>query len=58
MRPSGMKQVSNLAFKDAGKAFLGSAIAVVLALFLPMFVTPVAQDATDDVSAIEESVEP
>jgi len=34
------KKVSNLIFRDAGKAFFGSAIAVTLALFLPMFVKP------------------
>lgn len=37
------KKVSNLIFKDAGKAFLGSALAVILALFLPMFIKPVAE---------------
>jgi phosphate/sulfate permease len=36
------KKVSNLIFRDAGKAFFGSAIAVVLALFLPLFIEPVA----------------
>ena len=51
-------KVSNLIFRDAGKAFFGSAIAVVLALFLPMFVTPVAEDAAAEVPAIEKSIEP
>jgi len=37
--------VSNLIFKDAGKAFFGSVVAVSLALFLPLFVHSVADDA-------------
>ena len=43
LRHRSKKKVSNLIFKDAGKAFFGSAIAVVLALFLPMFIKPVAE---------------
>ncbi|HKK18274.1 MAG TPA: hypothetical protein VJ952_06285 [Opitutales bacterium] len=41
------KKVSNLIFRDAGKAFFGSAIAVTLALFLPMFVKPIAERLDD-----------
>ncbi len=37
-------KVSNLIFRDAGKAFFGSAIAVVLALFLPNFIEPIATE--------------
>lgn len=37
-------KVSNLIFRDAGKAFFGSAIAVVLALFLPNFIEPIAAE--------------
>ncbi len=37
-------KVSNLIFRDAGKAFFGSAIAVVLALFLPTFIEPIAAE--------------
>jgi hypothetical protein len=42
------KKVSNLIFRDAGKAFFGSAIAVTLALFLPMFVKPLVQSGSDE----------
>ena len=41
-------KVSNLIFRDAGKAFLGSALAVILALFLPMLITPVAAKVNED----------
>lgn len=37
------KKVANLVFADAGKAFIGSVIAVSLALVLPIFVKPVAE---------------
>lgn len=51
-------KVSNLIFRDAGKAFLGSAIAVVLALFLPTFIKPVVQERLDnEAAAIVETVE-
>lgn len=43
LRHRSKKKVSNLIFKDAGKAFFGSAIAVVLALFLPLFIKPVTE---------------
>jgi phosphate/sulfate permease len=59
------KKVSNLIFRDAGKAFFGSAIAVVLALFLPMFIKPVAEariaaeaEAAAEVEAVEEAAPP
>jgi len=51
------KKVSNLIFRDAGKAFFGSAIAVVLALFLPTFIKPVVQERLDNEAAAIESVE-
>lgn len=44
LRHRSKKKVSNLVFKDAGKAFLGSVIAVMLALFLPMFIKPVVEE--------------
>jgi hypothetical protein len=51
-------KVSNLIFRDAGKAFFGSAIAVVLALFLPTFIKPVVQERLDnEAAAIVETVE-
>ncbi len=59
------KKVSSLVFGDAGKAFIGSVIAVMLALFLPMFVKPVAtmidakaaESAAAEVQDIGEDVE-
>jgi phosphate/sulfate permease len=51
-------KASNLIFRDAGKAFFGSAIAVVLALFLPMFVKPVAAEPLEkEAEAVVEEVE-
>lgn len=51
-------KVSNLIFRDAGKAFLGSAIAVILALFLPTFIKPVVQERLDnEAAAIVETVD-
>lgn len=43
LRHRNKQHVSGLIFKDAGKAFVGSAIAVVLALFLPIFIKPVVE---------------
>lgn len=43
LRHRSRKKVTNLIFKDAGKAFFGSVVAVVLALFLPMFIKPVTE---------------
>lgn len=54
------KKVSNMIFRDAGKAFLGSSIAVVLALFLPTFIRPIAQarlDSEAEAAAQIESVD-
>jgi len=52
------KKVSNLIFRDAGKAFFGSAIAVVLALFLPTFIKPIAAERLEAEAATGiESVE-
>lgn len=51
-------KVSNLIFRDAGKAFFGSAIAMVLALFLPTFIEPVAKARLDAEAAAQiETVE-
>ena len=36
LRHRGKKKVNNLVFSDAGKAFFGSAVAIVLAMFLPL----------------------
>lgn len=54
------KKVFNMIFKDAGKAFFGSVIAVVLALFLPYLIEPVAEarieaEAAAEVQALEAS---
>ena len=35
------KELSQTIYRDAGKAFLGSVVAIGLALLLPIFVTPV-----------------
>lgn len=48
-------KVSNLIFRDAGKAFFGSAIAVVLALFLPHFIKPITQERLDAAAAAAEA---
>lgn len=53
LRHRSKKLVSTLIFKDAGKAFAGSAIAVVLALFLPLMIKPVNQ-AIHDEAQVEE----
>jgi hypothetical protein len=52
------KKVSNLIFRDAGKAFFGSAIAVMLALFLPTFIKPVVEQRLEsEAAALVETVE-
>ena len=38
-------------FRDAGKAFFGLAFAVVLALFLPTFIEPVAAERLESEAA-------
>ena len=50
-------KVSNLIFRDAGKAFFGSAIAVVLALFLPNLIEPAAAEHLEAEAAAAVSVE-
>ncbi|WP_199221103.1 hypothetical protein [Coraliomargarita sinensis] len=52
------KKVSNLIFRDAGKAFFGSAIAVTLALFLPMFIKPVVESLPDEAEVPAEVIAP
>ena len=65
------KKVSNLIFRDAGKAFFGSVLAILLAIFLPMFVKPVAEarieveakaaaevEAAGEVQTIQETATP
>ena len=54
LRHRSKKQVSKLVFLDAGKAFLGSVVAVVLAFFLPYFIVSVKENK--DVEA-EASIE-
>jgi phosphate/sulfate permease len=49
-------KVSNLIFRDAGKAFFGSAIAVVLALFLPTFIEPAAAERLEAEAAAAAAV--
>ena len=54
----GKKEVSSLVFMDAGKAFLGSVIAVVLALFLPMLAPKAeTQPEPTEAAAVVETVE-
>lgn len=51
------KKVYNMIFKDAGKAFSGSVIAVILALFLPYLIEPVAQARIDAETTEVETVD-
>ncbi len=48
----GKKKLTNLIFSDAGKAFFGSAIAVLLAMFLPLLAKMSMKD--DSVEPVEE----
>lgn len=58
LRHRGKKQVSNMVFSDAGKAFFGSVIAVILALFLPLLMgAPTADSSDPSEKAKIESVE-
>lgn len=57
LRHRGKKQVSNIVFSDAGKAFLGSVIAVLLALFLPLFVASADTETESAETAAIETVE-
>lgn len=43
-------------FRDAGKAFFGPAFAVVLALFLPTFIEPVAAERLEAEAAAAAAV--
>jgi phosphate/sulfate permease len=51
-------KVSNLIFRDAGKAFMGSAIAVVLAILLPLLIEPVAKERLEAAKAAAEGAAP
>jgi len=57
LRHRSKKQVSNLIFKDAGKAFIGSVVAVSLALFLPIFVEAVVNNDVAAPAPAEVSAE-
>lgn len=48
-------KASKLIFMDAGKAFIGSAIAVLLAFFLPMFIKPVVAKEAEPAPVGESS---
>ena len=51
LRHRGKKKVANLVFSDAGKAFAGSAIAVMLALFLPFIAAAMYDQPAPDAEA-------
>lgn len=59
LRHRGKKKVTNIVFSDAGKAFFGSVIAVLLAMFLPMIAkfSGMVPVEPPEPAAIEESVE-
>jgi hypothetical protein len=50
-------RVSRIIFGDAGKAFMGSVVAVVLAIVLPLFVVPLAE-GEEEKATPQEEVEP
>lgn len=54
------KTVGRLVFMDAGKAFMGSVVAILLALILPIFITAVVKDEPADskVAAPEKLEQP
>lgn len=61
----GKKEVSALVFGDAGKAFIGSVVAIALAMIVPILITPVpkekqleaeAANAAGQVQTIEDSL--
>ncbi len=59
MRHRSKKKVTNLIFSDAGKAFFGSSIAVLLALFLPIISHISGNDEpVVDVPSLEEAATP
>ncbi|WP_343218220.1 hypothetical protein [Haloferula helveola] len=63
LRHRGKPVVARIVFMDAGKAFLGSVVAIVLALALPIFVTKVvadepAADAPAETATEQESDSP
>jgi hypothetical protein len=51
------KSVKRMIFADAGKAFMGSAVAIVLAIFLPMLITPVNGDEKPSEEKVETVAE-
>lgn len=53
LRHRGKKKVTNLIFSDAGKAFFGSVVAIVLAMFLPMLATKGTLDESEPPSTLE-----
>lgn len=59
LRHRSKKKVTNLVSSDAGKAFLGSVIAIILAMFLPLLATLLLDPPEKELSmppAIEQSV--
>ena len=52
------KKLANLIFSDAGKAFFGSAVAIVLALFLPLLAKATMGDPEPLLKPAIEQVEP
>ncbi|MEM9081120.1 MAG: hypothetical protein AAGC74_10560 [Verrucomicrobiota bacterium] len=60
LKHRGKQEVSGLVFRDAGKAFLGSAIAFVLAIFLPFLAVSLARGGGEDLAqevVVEELAE-
>lgn len=57
LRHRGKTEVSRMVFMDAGKAFVGSVVAVGLALILPFIVKPVAaqEPSVDESAGVEDS---
>jgi hypothetical protein len=59
LRHRGKKKVTNIVFSDAGKAFFGSVIAVLLAIFLPVLMKATGNGVVvPDAAAVEAEVAP
>ena len=60
LRHLGKKKVANIVFSDAGKVFFGSAVAIVLAMFLPLIAKATmgaSSESTPEPTVIEQVVE-